>query len=107
MEEPTEDPALSGAGEFGGGAAQQDGVLAALSGAMDPDHPLLQRAQRALKQQLETKHAALRGELKEKQNAMKVRACALASHADMGNDASRAPHAGGPAAPGSAKLVSA
>lgn len=40
---------------------------------MDPDHPLLQRAQRALRQQLEARRAALDGELKEKRNALKVR----------------------------------
>jgi hypothetical protein len=47
-------------------------ALAALSTTMGPDHPLLQRAQRALKQQLETKRTQLDGELKEKRNALKV-----------------------------------
>eukprot|EP00877_Chromochloris_zofingiensis_P014228 jgi/Chrzof1/9059/Cz03g34170.t1 len=39
-------------------------------GFLDPDHPLLQRAQQALKQQLESKKLRVEGELREKQNVL-------------------------------------
>jgi chromosome segregation ATPase len=54
---------------------------------MQPDHPLLQRAQQALSRQLEARRYALDGELREKQNALQVllepqhRLPALACHA--------------------------
>jgi hypothetical protein len=54
-------PAPPAAGAPPGGAA-----------AMDPDHPLLQRAQRALKQQLEARRLELAAELKARQNVLKV-----------------------------------
>lgn len=41
-------------------------------GTMQPDHPLLQRAQQALSRQLEARRYALQGELREKQNALQV-----------------------------------
>lgn len=42
------------------------------NGAMNPDHPLLARAQTALKQQLLTNKQRLEEELREKQNALQV-----------------------------------
>jgi hypothetical protein len=55
------------------GDAAASALLTMPAGAMDPDHPLLQRAQRALKQQLESKRRQLEGELKEKRGTLKVR----------------------------------
>ena len=52
-------------------ASDAEAPLTAAS-TMDPDHPLLQRAQRLLKQQLQTREAALEGELREKRNELKV-----------------------------------
>jgi hypothetical protein len=52
---------------------------------MDVNHPLLQRAQRALKQQLEARKLQLEGELKERQNALKVlRSCSRRSRRGCG-----------------------
>lgn len=47
---------------------------------MNPDHPMLQRAQQALARQLNAKRMRVEGELREKQTALQVRAavdCAL------------------------------
>jgi hypothetical protein len=41
--------------------------------AMDPDHPMLQRAQQALARQLHAKRRRVEGELREKQTALSVR----------------------------------
>jgi hypothetical protein len=41
--------------------------------AMDPDHPMLQRAQQALARQLNAKRMRVEGELREKQTALSVR----------------------------------
>ena len=43
------------------------------TGAMNPDHPLLARAQTALKQQLMTNKQRLEEELREKKNALQVK----------------------------------
>lgn len=40
--------------------------------AMDPDHPMLQRAQQALARQLNAKRMRVEGELREKQTALTV-----------------------------------
>lgn len=40
--------------------------------AMDPDHPMLQRAQQALGRQLNAKRMRVEGELREKQTALAV-----------------------------------
>jgi hypothetical protein len=40
--------------------------------AMDPDHPMLQRAQQALARQLNAKRMRVEGELREKQTALVV-----------------------------------
>ncbi len=45
----------------------------ALAGGLPPDHPLLARAQDALKKQLLTNKKRLEDEVREKQNALKVR----------------------------------
>ncbi|KAF8063043.1 CCDC40 [Scenedesmus sp. PABB004] len=52
----------------GGGAEQQE--PAAEAAQMDPDHPMLARAQAALARQLDAKRARVAGELREKQNAL-------------------------------------
>jgi len=44
-----------------------------LGGALDPDHPLLARAQRALKKQLESNKLRLDEELREKNILLNVR----------------------------------
>jgi hypothetical protein len=59
-------------GSSGGGGSGDAPQLTAQAGAMDPDHPLLERAQRLLKTQLESRRAALQGELKEKRTGLKV-----------------------------------
>jgi hypothetical protein len=41
--------------------------------AMDPDHPMLQRAQQALARQLNAKRMRVEGELRENQTALMVR----------------------------------
>jgi hypothetical protein len=43
------------------------------TGTMNPDHPMLQRAQQALANQLNAKRMRVEGELREKQNALTVR----------------------------------
>lgn len=43
------------------------------SRAMDPNHPLLQRAQEVLKRQLVAKKLRVEGELREKQGELKAR----------------------------------
>ncbi|GBF90586.1 hypothetical protein Rsub_03158 [Raphidocelis subcapitata] len=63
------EPSSSGGG--GGRGAAGAPLLTEQAAAMDPDHPLLERAQRLLKDQLEAKRAQLHGELKEKRNALK------------------------------------
>jgi hypothetical protein len=40
---------------------------------MNPDHPMLQRAQQALARQLNAKRMRVEGELREKQTALQVR----------------------------------
>ncbi len=59
--------------------ASEDGNIFGAGGGMNPDHPLLARAQALLKSQLETNKQRLEEELREKQNALKVsglgRAC--------------------------------
>jgi hypothetical protein len=42
------------------------------TGAMNPDHPMLQRAQQALARQLNAKRMRVEGELREKQTALQV-----------------------------------
>jgi hypothetical protein len=42
------------------------------TGAMNPDHPMLQRAQQALARQLHAKRMRVEGELREKQTALQV-----------------------------------
>eukprot|EP00879_Flechtneria_rotunda_P033179 GHRR01036724.1.p1 GENE.GHRR01036724.1~~GHRR01036724.1.p1 ORF type:complete len:546 (+),score=242.57 GHRR01036724.1:177-1814(+) len=44
--------------------------LLTATGTMNPDHPMLQRAQQALKQQLTAKRMRVEGELREKQNSL-------------------------------------
>lgn len=63
-------------------------------GGMDPDHPLLARAQLALKAQLEARRAQLEGELKEKRNALKVRRVARPTVPGIGVAIRVLPHAG-------------
>jgi hypothetical protein len=46
---------------------------ALLAGGLHPDHPLLARAQEALKTQLVANKKRLEDELREKHNALKVR----------------------------------
>lgn len=46
--------------------------LLTATGAMNPDHPMLQRAQQALYKQLDAKRLRVEGELREKQNALTV-----------------------------------
>ncbi len=41
-------------------------------GLMNPDHPLLQRAQQTIFKQLQTKKLRVEGQLREKQNALTV-----------------------------------
>lgn len=60
--------------------AQQDGTetdvavpLRTADGAMNPDHPMLQRAQQALARQLQAKRMRVKGELREKQTDLQVR----------------------------------
>eukprot|EP00878_Enallax_costatus_P030136 GHUV01032788.1.p1 GENE.GHUV01032788.1~~GHUV01032788.1.p1 ORF type:complete len:692 (+),score=266.59 GHUV01032788.1:452-2527(+) len=52
--------------------AGQEHALSLLTatGAMNPDHPMLQRAQDALRRQLEAKRMRIEGELREKENAL-------------------------------------
>lgn len=47
--------------------------LRTIDGAMNPDHPMLQRAQQALARQLNAKRMRVDGELREKQTALQVR----------------------------------
>lgn len=42
------------------------------SGSMNPDHPMLQRAQLALARQLKAKRTRIEGELRDKQTALQV-----------------------------------
>ena len=50
----------------------EDGVLLGGEGGLHPDHPLLARAQEALKKQLLSNKMRIEGELREKQNALRV-----------------------------------
>lgn len=50
----------------------EDGVALGGDGGLHPDHPLLARAQEALKKQLLANKMRIEGELREKQNALKV-----------------------------------
>lgn len=53
-------------------AATVDGVRLASDGGLHPDHPLLARAQEALKRQLLANKMRIEGELREKENALKM-----------------------------------
>lgn len=50
----------------------EDGVQLGGDGGLHPDHPLLARAQEALKRQLVANKMRVEGELREKQNALNV-----------------------------------
>lgn len=47
--------------------------LRTADGAMNPDHPMLRRAQQVLARQLTAKRMRVEGELREKQTALQVR----------------------------------
>ncbi len=49
-----------------------DAVIFGAEGGLRADHPLLRRAQEALKQQFEANRSRLQDELREKANALKV-----------------------------------
>lgn len=51
--------------------------LRTANGAMNPDHPMLRRAQQVLARQLNAKRMRVEGELREKQTALQVRLGAL------------------------------
>lgn len=56
-----------------GGPQRDPGIpLRTSDGAMNPDHPMLQRAQQALARQLTAKRMRVEGELREKQTALQV-----------------------------------
>lgn len=50
-----------------------DDIMNGADGGLHPDHPLLARAQEALKKQLLANKKRLEDELREKNNAVKVR----------------------------------
>ena len=52
--------------------AEDESSIFTAQGGMHPDHPLLQRAQAALKQQLLTSKQRVEEDLREKQNALRV-----------------------------------
>jgi hypothetical protein len=51
-----------------------DAQVFSAEGGLRPDHPLLRRAQEALKSQFTAEQTRLKEELREKANALKVRA---------------------------------
>lgn len=59
----------------GPGGGDDDGIYSTVAGGLaglNPDHPLLQRAQQALKRQLLANKTRLEDELRERSNALKV-----------------------------------